>query len=259
MKVLALLTIGALASVSTAQSIPGDISECGQMCINNMLDLGPSLGCGATDIQCLCSSIDFGYGVRDCSQEACPGDDLNAIQAAGAALCDSAQSTGTTGTATGTATGTDDDSATTTDTDTGTATGTVTDTATGTATFTVTGTSTGTATRTEDSTSTGTDDDAGVPYSTDPVSTGTIETDGSTIVSTYFSTLVSTPSGQATNSNGDNTATGTVTGTGTATGTATHTDGDSTETATDNAAAYTLAPVAQGLAGAIGIAALLVL
>ena len=44
-----------------------------------MLGLAPSLGCSATDAACLCRSADFGYGVRDCANEAC-GDAATAQQ-----------------------------------------------------------------------------------------------------------------------------------------------------------------------------------
>lgn len=37
-----------------------------------MLDIGPSLGCDDGDIACYCSNVDFGNGIVDCSNEACP-------------------------------------------------------------------------------------------------------------------------------------------------------------------------------------------
>jgi hypothetical protein len=42
-----------------------------QTCINNMLALAPSLGCSSTDAACLCKNVNFGYGIRDCSNAAC--------------------------------------------------------------------------------------------------------------------------------------------------------------------------------------------
>src|SRR5271170_905632 len=76
-----------------------------------MLGLAPSLGCASsTDYMCLCDSADFGYGVRDCSVEACPaGTDTNVIFQFLVGLCSgqfgsissSATSGGTTTSATG--------------------------------------------------------------------------------------------------------------------------------------------------------------
>jgi CFEM domain len=45
-----------------------------------MLGLAVSLGCPSTDVACLCANQNFGYGVRDCSAQACPpGTDLSGI------------------------------------------------------------------------------------------------------------------------------------------------------------------------------------
>ncbi|KAL1959155.1 hypothetical protein VTO42DRAFT_2660 [Malbranchea cinnamomea] len=79
--ILALLT-----SLGLAQS-QGGISDCAQMCLNNMLDLAEELGCARGDMACVCANIDFEYGIRDCTTEACPGDDPSAAIAAGLALC----------------------------------------------------------------------------------------------------------------------------------------------------------------------------
>ncbi|KAL8964402.1 MAG: hypothetical protein Q9197_006937 [Variospora fuerteventurae] len=50
-----------------------DLPECGRLCITNMLNLASSLGCsGPTDVACLCTNDDFGFGIRDCTAEACP-------------------------------------------------------------------------------------------------------------------------------------------------------------------------------------------
>ena len=38
-----------------------------------MLGLANSFGCTPDNAQCLCSKVDFLYGVRDCSDQACPG------------------------------------------------------------------------------------------------------------------------------------------------------------------------------------------
>ena len=68
-------------------------------------------GCASsTDYSCLCDLADFGYGVRDCSEEACPaGADINVVFQFLSGLCSgqfgsissSATSGGTTASATG--------------------------------------------------------------------------------------------------------------------------------------------------------------
>lgn len=43
-----------------------------QTCINNMVQIASSqLGCSAGNVTCYCTQPDFGYGVRDCANEAC--------------------------------------------------------------------------------------------------------------------------------------------------------------------------------------------
>lgn len=51
------------------------------------MDLAPSLGCKADDVACLCKNMDFAYGVRDCTTEACGAQDLPAAAAAAARYC----------------------------------------------------------------------------------------------------------------------------------------------------------------------------
>lgn len=58
-----------------------------QTCITNMLGLAPSLGCGATDAACLCSNVNFAYGIRDCSNAACGSDVAPSVIAYGVAYC----------------------------------------------------------------------------------------------------------------------------------------------------------------------------
>lgn len=57
------------------------------MCLNNMVDLAEDLGCSRGDMACVCSKVDFEYGIRDCTTEACPNDDVAEALAAGRALC----------------------------------------------------------------------------------------------------------------------------------------------------------------------------
>lgn len=60
-----------------------------------MLGQQVALGCppvnGQPDAACLCRNVDFGYGVRDCVNEACPsGTDTAAIIRYGVNYCASA-------------------------------------------------------------------------------------------------------------------------------------------------------------------------
>ena len=53
-----------------------------------MLGLAPSLGCPPNNITCLCTNMDFGNGVRDCTNESCPGDaDKQSIISVGSSFC----------------------------------------------------------------------------------------------------------------------------------------------------------------------------
>jgi CFEM domain len=45
-----------------------------------MLGMFSELGCSSeSDINCLCSKDNFSYGVRDCTNESCPGADRAAV------------------------------------------------------------------------------------------------------------------------------------------------------------------------------------
>jgi hypothetical protein len=48
-----------------------------------------SFGCGAGDVVCYCTNQNFGYGVRDCAQQACPNaEDANNVIKYGTAYCE---------------------------------------------------------------------------------------------------------------------------------------------------------------------------
>lgn len=52
----------------------GPLPACGNTCLNNMLDIArTSFGCSnSADLnKCACCNIDFGYGIRDCSEQNC--------------------------------------------------------------------------------------------------------------------------------------------------------------------------------------------
>lgn len=104
-----------MAAIGCNAQAFSDLPECGQLCVQNMLDKASELGCDSDDVGCLCQNPDFTYGIRDCSLEACTND-AQAIINYGAAYCKdqgavvitTAQSSSNTGAdATSSATGTD--------------------------------------------------------------------------------------------------------------------------------------------------------
>jgi hypothetical protein len=66
-----------------------------------MLNIASSdFGCKAGDAVCYCSNQDFGNGVRDCANQACPSSDAGSVIAFGAQYCAAIlASAGTTGSA----------------------------------------------------------------------------------------------------------------------------------------------------------------
>ncbi|GAB1313602.1 hypothetical protein MFIFM68171_03812 [Madurella fahalii] len=85
----AILTLIGVALVA-ATDFPPNMPDCGEICGNNMLAQAAELGCQAGDIACLCHNVNFGYGIHDCSVEAC-GDfsQANIVISWGNAICDS--------------------------------------------------------------------------------------------------------------------------------------------------------------------------
>jgi hypothetical protein len=85
------MIIGAMASAAMAQSsLTGfdQLPACGQTCATNMLHLAESLGCTGGDLACLCLNQNFSYGIRDCTDQACPNSkDASDTQAWGVAIC----------------------------------------------------------------------------------------------------------------------------------------------------------------------------
>ena len=57
-----------------------------------MLAKAGELGCGATDVGCLCVNMDFANGVHDCTAEACGDADVAAAEAAGHQMCEDGKS-----------------------------------------------------------------------------------------------------------------------------------------------------------------------
>jgi hypothetical protein len=43
------------------------------VCIANMIQIASTqLGCAQGNVTCYCTEPDFGYGIRDCSDQSCP-------------------------------------------------------------------------------------------------------------------------------------------------------------------------------------------
>ncbi|KAI0168066.1 hypothetical protein BJ166DRAFT_246707 [Pestalotiopsis sp. NC0098] len=91
------------SSTSTLPAI-SSLPSCGQLCFNNLIGQYSSLGCSSPDPSCLCSNVNFGYGIRDCSNGACGTDVASTVIAYESAYCASALATRSS-TATPTATG----------------------------------------------------------------------------------------------------------------------------------------------------------
>ncbi|CZR67734.1 uncharacterized protein PAC_17633 [Phialocephala subalpina] len=66
------------------------LPSCGQTCFNNMLAQYSSLGCASPAPACLCSNVNFGYGLRDCSNGACGTAVASTVIAYGSSYCASA-------------------------------------------------------------------------------------------------------------------------------------------------------------------------
>lgn len=80
--------VGTLVAAVSAQSF-GDLPACGQLCVNNMLadDKADELGCSADDVGCLCTNVDFTYGLRDCSLAVCSDEDAQLVLEYGQVIC----------------------------------------------------------------------------------------------------------------------------------------------------------------------------
>jgi hypothetical protein len=52
-----------------------------------MLALSQSLGCEQATADCLCKNVNFGYGIRDCSNAACGAAVASTVIAYGSSYC----------------------------------------------------------------------------------------------------------------------------------------------------------------------------
>lgn len=57
------------------------------MCVSNMNNKASDLGCKSGDMSCLCKTDDYKFGIRDCTQQACPSDDAEKVLAMAVAKC----------------------------------------------------------------------------------------------------------------------------------------------------------------------------
>ena len=66
------------------------LPSCGQTCFNNMVAQYSTLGCASPVPSCLCENVNFGYGLRDCSNGACGTAVASTVIAYGSLYCASA-------------------------------------------------------------------------------------------------------------------------------------------------------------------------
>ncbi|KAG6155786.1 hypothetical protein E4U25_003159 [Claviceps purpurea] len=85
----AVVALSLVAAVA-AQDLSA-LAQCGQICANNMMTAAKAeeLGCKMNDIKCLCSNVNFMYGLRDCSHAVCNQQDANQVVAFGVKVCES--------------------------------------------------------------------------------------------------------------------------------------------------------------------------
>jgi hypothetical protein len=250
------IALGALATVVAAQEISG-LPECGRFCATDMLNgQAAGIGCESNDLQCLCQSADFMYGLRDCSAATCGPDDARKIIEYGVQICRDAGveiTAGPTGnpSATATSDGGNDSTDTTEGTDgagglVSTILTTVSSDGEAVTTTPVATTTIGSGATT--ATESGSNTPSETPGSSDTSGTGglvsTITTDGTTLVTT-LSTVTSS---------GDGSETETESGDG---GESTNTEGGSSETTESDGAAMPQRTMAPAGIIAAGLAALL--
>ncbi|EEH03838.1 chitinase [Histoplasma capsulatum G186AR] len=235
MKVVTLLAAGAFTGLGMAQDLQG-VSECARGCIGRMLDLAPSLGCKADDVACLCKNMDFAYGVRDCTTEACGAQDLPAAAAAAARYCPGNAPSGS-----------QEPRATATSKQTASPTG---------------------APRPSEASSMGLGSSASTPYTTQAI-VSTITSGTQVITTTVGSTTLYSPVSATTGTAGTTGTQPQSTGSGssptdkpsstgnsetTSSGESTGTGTGTTPTPTGNGASHSLIPATLGIMGAVGIA-----
>ncbi|KAJ5606621.1 hypothetical protein N7510_009402 [Penicillium lagena] len=73
MKSFSPVALALFAVVGMVTAADMSTSDCANMCISNMNAKASELGCSSGDMTCLCKSQDYEWGVRDCTDQACPG------------------------------------------------------------------------------------------------------------------------------------------------------------------------------------------
>jgi len=245
----------AVALISPAAAI----SNCAQMCIKNMLALASSLGCNPTDASCLCKNKDFGYGINDCTNEACGSADVPDVQSYGASMC---ANLGASQAPSGSAATTTASVKATAGTTAGT-TGSASNTAGASATKPTTGSTGSAASSGSSATVTGSSSGTNplVPYTTEAKLSTLVSGSVTSVESLGSTTLYTTapPSKGATNGTTSGASGSGTSGSG-ASGSGAESTGPSTaRSSSSSAAAHPLATVASGAAGVLGLAALFVL
>lgn len=91
---MVVVTSGQLCINNMVAQYSTALPSCGQLCFNNMLAQYASLGCASEkDAACLCWNVNFGYGLRDCSNGGCGPAVASTVIAFGSSYCASATAT----------------------------------------------------------------------------------------------------------------------------------------------------------------------
>ncbi|KFY91639.1 hypothetical protein V500_04559 [Pseudogymnoascus sp. VKM F-4518 (FW-2643)] len=90
-------TSSTVTTSSPTSTLPpiSSFPSCGQLCFNNLIGQYSTLGCSSPNPSCLCSNVNFGYSIRDCSNRACRADVASTVIAYETAYCSSALATAT--------------------------------------------------------------------------------------------------------------------------------------------------------------------
>ncbi|KFY77256.1 hypothetical protein V499_03311 [Pseudogymnoascus sp. VKM F-103] len=85
------------SSTTSSSTITGvaALPSCGQLCFNNTLAQYTDFGCTSPDPYCIFNNVNFGYGLRDCSNDACGTDVASTVITFGSAYCSAASATHT--------------------------------------------------------------------------------------------------------------------------------------------------------------------
>ena len=79
--------VAATTTIATIVAGESNLPACSITCFDNMLAQYSSLGYNQLDSYYLCSNVNFGYGLRDCSNGACGTAVASTVIAFGSAYC----------------------------------------------------------------------------------------------------------------------------------------------------------------------------